>query len=105
MLFLLLSYCWYGRVGGMAARPKRSISLPAELDAAVERAAVLQGTTVSGWLAETAAHRLQLEAGWYGLEQWESEHGRLTDEELAEGRAWAKGVVGSRVAGSATGAP
>ena len=80
----------------MAVRPKRSISLPAELDAAVEQAAAIQGTTVSGWLAETAAHRLQLEAGWYGVEQWESEHGRLTDEELAEGRAWAKAVVGAR---------
>lgn len=72
------------------ARPKRSISLPAELDAAIEDAATLQGISFSGWLAQTAAHRLRLDAGWLGIEEWEADNGRLTAEELAEGRRRAK---------------
>jgi regulator of protease activity HflC (stomatin/prohibitin superfamily) len=71
----------------MADRPKRSISLPADLDAAMEQAARLQGVSVSGWIAETIAHRLALEAGWQEVEAWEADHGRLTAAELAEGRA------------------
>ncbi|MCU1357503.1 MAG: hypothetical protein JWM89_2921 [Acidimicrobiales bacterium] len=74
----------------MPARPKRSISLPPELDEAVEAAAALQGTTFSGWLAQTAAHRLKIEAGWLGIEEWEADNGRLTAQELAEGRRQAQ---------------
>ena len=51
----------------MAQRQKRSISLPAELADAIERAAAADGTTVSGWLADTAAHRLRLDAGRRGI--------------------------------------
>ena len=47
----------------MADRPKRSISLPADLDAAMAQAARLQGVSVSGWIAETIGHRLASEAG------------------------------------------
>lgn len=77
----------------MAPSSKRSISLPPELDAAVEQAAALAGTSISAWLAETAAHRLRLEAGWHGIEAWESDNGRLTVEELAEGRRRARALL------------
>ena len=78
----------------MAGRQNRSISLPPELDQAIERAARLEGATVSGWLAAAAAHRLRMQAGWEGLEAWEAEHGALTPEELADGRARARASLG-----------
>lgn len=78
----------------MAQRDKRSISLPPELAAAVEAAARASGTTFSGWIAETAARRLRLEAGRQGIAAWESEHGPLTETELAEGLARARALLG-----------
>lgn len=90
-----LSYRLYYREG-VAQREKRSISLPADLAEAIDRAAKAEGTTVSAWIAATAAHRLRLEAGRQGIEEWERENGPLTPEELAEGRARARASLGRR---------
>jgi hypothetical protein len=78
----------------MAQRTKRSVSLPQELAREIERAATRSGTSFSGWLADTAAHRLRLEAGRRGIAEWEREHGALTAEELADGLARARALVG-----------
>jgi Arc/MetJ-type ribon-helix-helix transcriptional regulator len=75
-------------------REKRSVSLPPELARAVEDAARAEGTTFSAWLAQTAAHRLKLEAGRQALAEWERENGALTEAELAEGRARARSSLG-----------
>ena len=74
----------------MAQRQKRSVSLPDELAQDIDRAAAAEGTTFSGWLAVTAAHRLRLEEGRRGIAAWEAENGPLTAEELAEGLARAR---------------
>jgi hypothetical protein len=89
----VLSYLLCYRVS-MARRHKRSISLPAELADAIERAASAEGTTVSGWLADTAAHRLRLDAGRRAIAQWEADNGPLTADELAEGLARARALLG-----------
>ena len=78
----------------MAQREKRSISLPPELARAVEEAAQAEGTTFSAWLAQTAAHRLKLEAGRQALAEWEQENGPLTEAELAQGRTRARASLG-----------
>ncbi len=78
----------------MAIRHKRSISLPPDLDAAIEAAAAAAGTTVSGWMAETAQHRLNVEAGRRAIAEWEAEHGPLTADELADGLARARALLG-----------
>lgn len=78
----------------MVQRSKRSISLPAELSAAIDDAAAAEGTTVSGWIADTVAHRLRLEAGRKGVAEWEREHGPLSGEELEEGLARARALLG-----------
>lgn len=78
----------------MAQREKRSISLPPDLASEIDRAAAAAGTTVSAWIADTAAHRLRLEAGRRGIAEWERQHGALTPEELAEGLARARALVG-----------
>jgi hypothetical protein len=77
----------------MAVRQKRSISLPPDLAEAIERAATQEGTSVSAWLADTAAHRLRLEAGRRGIAEWERQYGPLTAEELAEGLARARALL------------
>jgi len=75
-------------------RDKRSVSLPAELAQAIDGAAARDGTTFSGWIADTAAHRLRLEAGRRGIAEWEREHGPLTADELAEGLVRARSLLG-----------
>jgi predicted transcriptional regulator len=89
----VLPLCYHARV---PTRQKRSISLPPELATRVERAAAASGKTVSGWLAETAARRLKIEAGLAALAEWEAEAGPLTEEERAEGEAWARRVLADR---------
>jgi hypothetical protein len=89
----------------VAQRQKRSISLPADLAAAIERAASADGTTVSGWLADTAAHRLRLEAGRRAIAEWEDDNGPLTAAELAEGLARARALLGRPGASEPTNQP
>jgi hypothetical protein len=80
----------------MAQRQKRSISLPADLADAIDVAANAEGTTVSAWIAETAAHRLRIDAGRKGVAEWERQHGSLTPDELAEGLARARAMLRRR---------
>jgi hypothetical protein len=77
----------------VARRVKRSISLPSELAAQLDRAAAEAGTSVSSWLAETAARRLKIEAGLAGVAAWEAEAGALTEDERADGETWARRVL------------
>ena len=77
----------------MPRRTKHSVSLPSDLAQEIDRAATRSGTTFSGWLAETAAHRLHLEAGRRALDAWEREHGALTAEERTEGRARVRALL------------
>jgi hypothetical protein len=77
----------------MAQRQKRSISLPSDLADAIDQAAAAEGTTVSAWIAATAAHRLRLDAGRHGIAEWERQHGALTADELADGLARARAML------------
>ena len=74
----------------MPRRDKRSVSFPPDLSHQIAHEAERQGTTFSGWLAETAARRLKLEAGRRALDEWERVNGPLTPEERAEGLARAR---------------
>jgi hypothetical protein len=87
-----LSYHLYYHVV-MARRQKRSISLPSDLADAIDLAATAEGTTVSAWIADTAAHRLRIDAGRQGVAEWERQHGSLTPDELAAGLARARGTL------------
>ena len=78
----------------MPQRAKRSVSLPHSLAREIDRVATRSGMTFSGWLAETAAHRLRLEAGRRAIAAWEREHGALSADELAEGRMRARALLG-----------
>lgn len=67
----------------MATVVKRSISLPADLFAAVEQEAAEDGRTVSAALSEAADLWLVSRRGLRAVRAWEREHGPLTAEELA----------------------
>ncbi len=79
---------------GMAIREKRSISLAPDLAAAIDAAAKAEGTSVSAWIAATAAHRLRLESGPRGIAEWEQENGALSSDELADGLVRARALLG-----------
>lgn len=82
----------------MAQRQKRSISLPSDLADAIDQAAAAEGTTVSAWIADTASHRLRIDAGRKGLAEWERQHGALTPDEIADGLARARAMLRQRPA-------
>jgi hypothetical protein len=84
-----LCYHWV-----MAKRDKRSVSFPPDLAKAIDAAAAASGTSFSAWIADTACHRLRLEAGRRGVAEWEAEHGPLSERELAEGLARARELLG-----------
>ena len=77
----------------MAQRQKRSISLPSDLADAIDQAATAEGTTVSAWIADTAAHRLRIDAGRHGVAEWERQHGALTADEVADGLGRARAML------------
>lgn len=74
------------------------MSLPPTLARAIDTAAAASGTTFSAWLAESAAHRLRLEAGRHAIAEWEQEEGPLTPDELADGHARARALLGRSAA-------
>jgi hypothetical protein len=77
----------------MVQRQKRSISLPSDLADAIDHAATAEGTTVSAWIADTAAHRLRIDASRKGVAELERQHGALTPDELADGLARARAML------------
>ena len=66
---------------------KLSVSFEAELGDAVRAAAKRSGAGISRWLAQAAATRLRADALSEFLDEWEAEHGPLTDEELTTAAA------------------
>ena len=87
----------------MAVRKKRSISMPPDLDAAIEAAAAEAGMTYSAWLASTARKEFALRAGLNAVAEYERDHGSFTADEVAEAEDWAKAALArSKRSGSRT---
>ncbi|MCU0259435.1 MAG: hypothetical protein MUE78_00310 [Ilumatobacteraceae bacterium] len=66
----------------MAVR-KLSIALDETVATKVAEAAERAGLSVSAWLNRAAEHELAIETGLRAVEEWEAEHGPLTDDELS----------------------
>lgn len=62
---------------------KMSISLEAQLGEEVRASARRSGQGLSSWLASAAAARLRAEALTGFLDDWEADHGELTQDEIA----------------------
>ena len=87
----------------MAQREKRSVSLPPQLAREIQEAAAREETSFSGWLADTAAHRLRLDAGRRAIAEWERGHGPLTPAELGDGLARARALLARTSGGKTSG--
>jgi hypothetical protein len=66
---------------------KKSVSVPDVVWAAAEAEAVNGHTTVSALVTEALEHLLAIRAGLQAVADWESEHGVLSAEALAEADA------------------
>ena len=72
----------------MAAR-KLSIALDESVAQEAASAAARHGLSLSAWLNAAAERALVLENGLAGVRAWEADHGELTHEELA----WADAII------------
>ncbi len=72
----------------MAVR-KMSVALDESVAEKAVKAAQRRGLSLSAWLNASAERALALEAGLAAVREWESEHGELTEEELA----WADAIL------------
>lgn len=70
----------------MAAVERITVSLEAELAAAVRTAARDDRKNVSAWLADAARRSLASRQLLDALTAWEAEHGAFSEYELAEAR-------------------
>ncbi len=68
---------------------KLSVSLEVSVATAAMRAAERRGVSVSAWLNAAAERALVVEEGLAAVREWEAEHGALTVGELA----WADAVL------------
>ena len=76
-----------------AVRKKRSISMPPDLDSAIEAAAAAAGMTYSGWLAAVARREFLITRGLEAVAGFEAEQGPFSAEELTEADAWVEQAV------------
>ncbi len=70
---------------------KLSIALEESVAEGAANAAEHHGVSLSAWINAAAERALILENGLAAVRKWESEHGELAVEELA----WADGVLGT----------
>jgi hypothetical protein len=66
---------------------KLSLSFEPELAQRTREAAEAAGRSLSAFVAEAVEYRLKLEAVRTLLEEWEAEHGPISDKELARVRS------------------
>lgn len=60
-----------------------SITMDPELGKAVREAAEAEGMSVSAWVARAAEDRVRLKLLAEYFEEWEAEHGAITEDEMA----------------------
>lgn len=77
----------------MATRRKRSISLPPEIDEAVEAAARADGTTYSAWVGEALRKHLIIRDGLAACAEYEAEEGAFTEKEKQDADEWVRDVL------------
>ena len=68
---------------------KLSVALDESVAAGAASAAESRGVSLSAWINAAAERALVIEAGLDAVRSWEAEHGELTAEELA----WADAVL------------
>lgn len=95
---ILLHFMTLGTTFDRMAKRKVSVTLSEEVAQAAADAAARRGVSLSCWLNAAAERALVLEAGLAAVREWEAEHGELAPEELT----WADDILKTstaRVAG------
>ena len=65
---------------------KITITLPEEDLEQVKELARKAGLPLSTWITKVVEHEARIHAGLAALQEWEAEHGAITEEELAQAR-------------------
>lgn len=73
--------------------PKLAITVDPDVHAGVLVAAAEEGVSVSAWMTNAARRALVVRNGLAGVEEWEAEHGALSESEMAEARPRVAGEV------------
>lgn len=63
-----------------------SVSLSAEVAAAVRKAASDAGMSISGWVEQTVGNIARRQAGLQAMDEYEAEHGAFSREERERAR-------------------
>ena len=66
--------------------PKVAITVDPDVHEGVLAAASEEGVSVSAWMTEAARRALLIRDGLAAVQEWEAEHGELTDAELEAAR-------------------
>lgn len=66
--------------------PKLAITIDPDIHKNILAAAVRDRVSVSAWMTSAAREALQRRAGLAAVAEWETQHGRLTAEEMNEAR-------------------
>lgn len=66
--------------------PKLAITVDPDVHAGIVHAAEEDGMSVSAWMTAAARRALVVRDGLRAVQEWEAEHGELTEEELAAAR-------------------
>jgi len=66
--------------------PKLAITVDPDVHAGVIEAAAEEGVSVSAWMTNAARRALVVRDGLAGVEEWEAEHGVLSESEMVEAR-------------------
>jgi hypothetical protein len=94
---LLCSYC--GGIVRSVPRgrpsPKLAITVDPDIHEQVLEAAEAEGVSVSAWMTSAARRALLVRDGLDAVAAWESEHGALTEPELATARRRVAAQVGA----------
>jgi hypothetical protein len=71
--------------------PKLAITVDPEVHAQVLDAAAAQGMSISAWMTDAARRALRRQDGLAAVQEWEVQHGRLTDREMEDARRRVQG--------------
>jgi hypothetical protein len=74
---------------------KISVALDPEVADAAASAAEAHGQSLSSWLNDAARSRLTLERGRQAMQEWQDEHGALTEGERASADALLDSLLGT----------
>lgn len=74
---------------------KISVALEPDVAEAAASAAQAHGQSLSAWLNDAARARLVLERGRRAVEQWQDDHGALTEDERASADALLDELLGT----------